>query len=124
MAACLVELQEEIAKQRQEVEKAAERKRRALVDTFQSTLRGLMGAMLTPATAWAEAEKLIEGKAFAQALDEAGRKAAFEELVASLKPDDEEEKADEASKKRYPNPNPNPTPKPKPKPNPSPYPHP
>jgi len=101
VAACLVELQEAIAKVRSDEARAIELKRRAVIEGFQSTLRGLMGAMLTPTTSWAEVEKMIVGKPFAQALDEAGCKAAFEELVASLEPEEpeKEEAADDHDKK-------------------------
>jgi len=109
-----------------------------VIEKFQSTLRGLMGAMLTPTTAWAEVERMIVGKPFAKALAdstltltltltlnltptltltptrtrtrtrtlaltkalaEAECKAAFEELVASLQPEDEEEEGEQASMK-------------------------
>ena len=37
-----------------------------MIEKFQSTLRGLMGAMLTPTTAWADVERMIVGKPFAK----------------------------------------------------------
>ena len=48
-----------------------------------------MGATLSASTTWDDAAKVMEGKPFAQALDEAERKSAFAELAASLGDDEE-----------------------------------
>lgn len=89
VAMVLEELQMELADKRREEEKRAARKRQAARETFTNTLRGLMGATLSASTTWDDAAKVMEGKPFAQALDEAERKSAFAELVASLGDDDE-----------------------------------
>lgn len=89
VAMVLEELQLELADKRQEEERRAARKRQAARETFTNTLRGLMGATLSASTTWDDAAKVMEGKPFAQALDEAERKSAFAELIASLVDDDE-----------------------------------
>ncbi|KAL3926167.1 MAG: hypothetical protein SGPRY_003424 [Prymnesium sp.] len=54
------------AKEKEDEDRRTERRNRQQMDSYQSALRGLMGATLTVETTWEEASALMQGKAAAQ----------------------------------------------------------
>lgn len=59
-------LQLAAAKEKEDEDRRTERRNRQQMDSYQSALRGLMGATLTVETTWEEASALMQGKAAAQ----------------------------------------------------------
>ncbi|KAL1529291.1 hypothetical protein AB1Y20_000245 [Prymnesium parvum] len=103
------ELQTAAVKEKEEDERRTERRNRQLMESYQSALRGLMGATLTAETTWEEVSTVMQGKSAAQALSEELQQNAFNELLSQLKASPTatasadvaaDEGADEASEKK------------------------
>lgn len=96
--AFLIELQEKQLKELADAERKLAQQRKEKLEKYASTLRGLMGALLTSATPWEEANKVMQGKAAANELSADEQRAAYSEVVAALAEEEARDAREAAAK--------------------------